>query len=95
MENAMTRKKPGLPSARWATCAIDWPLSRMLTKRLEKSWTAPMNTAPKTTQSQTGMYPYIMATVGPTLFTAGAAERVARIVLDEAGAPSPGDNHAA
>ena len=36
-----------------------------------------------------------MAAVGPTLFTAGAAERVARIVLDQAGAPMSGDDHVA
>ena len=57
MVKAMNRLKPALPRVLRATSAIDLPPSRMTMNSVVKSWTAPMKTPPKTTQSQAGTKP--------------------------------------
>ena len=53
----MKRLNPRVPRVLRATSAIDRPPSRMLTKRLVKSWTAPMKIPPRTIHSQAGTNP--------------------------------------
>ena len=53
----MKRLKPVSAESRRATSAMDFPPSRMVMKRVEKSWTAPIKIPPRMIHSQAGTKP--------------------------------------
>ena len=71
MWNRLLARGPTMSSATFPT---DIPLARMEITSALKSWTAPMNSVPRTTQSMAGTHPQITAMAGPNMGDSPAME---------------------
>ena len=69
--NSSLARRPMMSSA---IRPIDLPRARMLRTSAEKSCTAPMKTAPRTTQTNAGTQPQMTAIAGPSIGASPAIE---------------------
>ena len=65
--SAWNRNLARRPITSSAIRPMDLPLARMLMHNAEKSWTAPTNSVPRTTQIIAGTQPQITAMAGPSM----------------------------